>query len=260
MRDAARVGIYAELHPNLRQVSVAVTLPSAATDGTSARLTEDGAAIQIRHEASTVALRLPAPVEVRDGGYLPLPFGPPRSSAVVEEASWRLPLAPSSSPQPSRGRETAAAGVHGGEAVPWSAADLVPGSGVRCRSCEAFVVPASRLAAWKDLPSENWAEMMDFWHCHKPDTGPREGEPEAGIEPPPEQGRAATQASLAARGYGASSTISAQRGVGLVDLMALSFAEDDCLGVTVCSAPPPFFSHLNGYQEGGQARPRPSVA
>lgn len=23
---------------------------------------------------------------------------------------------------------------------------------------------------WKDLPSGNWADMMDFWHCHKPET------------------------------------------------------------------------------------------
>lgn len=36
--------------------------------------------------------------------------------------------------------------------------------------------PACRLCGkelstkiWKDMPSEHWAELMDFWHCHKPD-------------------------------------------------------------------------------------------
>ena len=27
----------------------------------------------------------------------------------------------------------------------------------------------AKVRSWKDLPSENWAEMMDFWHCHRPD-------------------------------------------------------------------------------------------
>jgi len=95
-----------------------------------------------------------------------------------------------------------------------------------------LIVEAGKLAAWKDLPSENWAEMMEFWHCHKPEPQHHETKQDVGGGRNSQEGRAA-QESLTARGYGANAAITAQRGVGFVDVMAFSFAEDDCLGLTV---------------------------
>lgn len=37
-----------------------------------------------------------------------------------------------------------------------------------CQQCDSAILSCSGISAWKALPSETWAEMMDFWHCHKP--------------------------------------------------------------------------------------------
>ncbi len=151
-------------------------------------------------------------------------------SSPETEFSWRLPLADPAGAAGGEQTQGRSSGLRHDSAVPWSALDLVPGCEVRCRTCRAVVVEQGKLAEWKDLPSENWAEMMEFWHCHKPDhhhhDADKNGVDSAG------HGKA-TPTGLAARGYGASSTIAAQRGIGFVDLMAFAFAEEDC-GVTVC--------------------------
>ncbi|KAI4177981.1 MAG: hypothetical protein LQ343_000065 [Gyalolechia ehrenbergii] len=69
---------------------------------------------------------------------------------------------------------------------------------------------------WKDLPSENWAEMMDFWHCHKPDTDDTIYHYQDGLS----------------KGYGAASTIESIAGVGLLDPMYLLLSHDDVNVVT----------------------------
>ncbi|KAL9005781.1 MAG: hypothetical protein Q9188_001447 [Gyalolechia gomerana] len=69
---------------------------------------------------------------------------------------------------------------------------------------------------WKDLPSENWAEMMDFWHCHKPDTDDTIYHHQDGL----------------GKGYGAASTIESIAGVGLLDPMYLLLSHDDVNVVT----------------------------
>lgn len=38
----------------------------------------------------------------------------------------------------------------------------------KCKSCESKLISSETITTWKALPSETWAEMMDFWHCHKP--------------------------------------------------------------------------------------------
>jgi hypothetical protein len=72
------------------------------------------------------------------------------------------------------------------------------------------------LKTWKDLPSENWAEMMEFWHCHKPHDHDAKDED-----------------SLGKKGYGASSAIAAQPSVGLVDQTSFLVSEVDCTGLLV---------------------------
>lgn len=41
-------------------------------------------------------------------------------------------------------------------------------SGMLCSNCGNVLVRSGQIKHYKALPSENWAEMMDFWHCHKP--------------------------------------------------------------------------------------------
>ncbi|KAF5682686.1 hypothetical protein FCIRC_4865 [Fusarium circinatum] len=90
-----------------------------------------------------------------------------------------------------------------------------------CRSCGSEFVAQNIINTWKDLPSENWAEMMEFWHCHKPHDHDHQ-DPE----------------SLATKGYGANHAISAQQGVGFVDLTSFLFSESDCRGLQYSSSTP----------------------
>lgn len=39
---------------------------------------------------------------------------------------------------------------------------------IQCINCGIDVIRPNLIMRWKALPSETWAEMMDFWHCHKP--------------------------------------------------------------------------------------------
>lgn len=56
-------------------------------------------------------------------------------------------------------------------AAPWSTNQLNQCRGCRtvcCAQCGSTVIGDQVIQEFKALPSENWAEMMDFWHCHKP--------------------------------------------------------------------------------------------
>lgn len=226
---ASEISIYAELLQNLRQISVAASLPTPANDQTTVTVAPES--ITIRHDGRIAQLRLPALVAAAACGALARPSQP-----SADSMSWRLPLAPQQQLKP----------VDQTAAVPWPATDLRPGGEVRCRGCDAVVVGEGRVAEWKDLPSENWAEMMEFWHCHKPGDeehghshshgGNHSHAPDGGAAGEVNGGAGAGKAdetSLASRGYGASSIISAKEGVGFVDLTSLLFVEGDCEGVLV---------------------------
>ncbi|GAP86314.2 putative ubiquitin-conjugating enzyme E2C-binding [Rosellinia necatrix] len=195
MPPSRRVLVYAELLSNIRQVSVGCTLPTPASEHTQVAITADGWALTVTHDGSSQTIRLPERVA---------PFSRlPIKSAAGTSLSWRLPLA-----APLSGRALPASE----ESVPWSAIDLETGSAIVCRTCRSTVVEAGTLVVWKDLPSENWAEMMEFWHCHKPDNHHKHGNDDE---------------HLANRGYGSNSRIEAQAGVGFVDLTSFLVAAPD---------------------------------
>lgn len=206
------ISIYAELLPNIRQTSLAVTLRSAADASTSGTVTHSvtSSVVHIQHSGSSASLILPTRVAVPDNYRLPI---------IPSRLEWRLPVAAGD------------VRVDGsGSNVPWESKDLVAGGEVCCRKCADVLVREGVVAVWKDLPAEGWAEMMEFWHCHKPDDkhhhhgdgdGDGHGQPKA------------DEKTLASRGYGADSTIAAQSGVGFVDLTTFLFDEDDCEGIMV---------------------------
>ncbi|KAI0151764.1 ubiquitin-conjugating enzyme E2C-binding protein [Xylariaceae sp. FL1272] len=202
MSPSPTILIYAELLSNIRQVSVACTLPSASSQNTEVCTDGNGSTLTITHHGSTQTISLP-------GRVIPsaqLPIHKPGTT----DLSWRLPLVSPSSSQIVRASE---------ESIPWSASDLSIGSAIRCRTCSSPIVEEGKLKIWKDLPSENWAEMMEFWHCHKPETQAHGHDEED---------------HLTTRGYGASSRIAAQPGVGFVDPTSFLVHESD---MTVSSQP-----------------------
>ena len=195
--------MYAELLPNIRQITVTVGLPSSSNSSTSAKLSSDGHQFTLQHDEETSILTLPGQV-VPDAPIQKPIFG-------LKELSWRLPLAG----QSTRGD------VESNEA-PWPAMRLGEGAEFLCRSCGSVIVQKGTIKFWKDLPSENWAEMMDFWHCHKPDH-----------EPNGTNGCSHNSHLAATKGYGANTTFTAQPATAFVDLTTFLLTQSDCIGINV---------------------------
>lgn len=266
------VSIYVEFLPHIRQLSLAASIPRAAASDIAVQIVDGGAALQVRHGGQTIVSRLPARAaapsragagagareQVPVSGTVTLPVDVTSgASSTSTWRNWRVPAVADASfgQRPD-------ANAAGDDDVPWSARYLPSGeAGLACRGCGAEIVSPGRIKSWKDLPSENWAEMMEFWHCHKPDLPPRptadqktatnSGESPRdvatganGHSQPACAGSKADEESLAQRGYGSQSTIGAQMGVGLVDIMAFIFDEGDCVGITV-SKDFLFASHLS---------------
>lgn len=89
------------------------------------------------------------------------------------ELSLRLPASPQLDREgktPQNGREAWTITKY-----PWEASDLQQHRSsilLACSGCQKpFMDKKGGISTWKSMPSENWAEMMDFWHCHKPKTG-----------------------------------------------------------------------------------------
>ncbi|KAI1150504.1 ubiquitin-conjugating enzyme E2-binding protein [Nemania diffusa] len=196
--------LYAEFLSNIRQVSVGCDLPTPISITTRAIVCADGRALTVAHHGSSATIQLP----VKVAPLLPLPI----TKSVRTSLAWKIPLR-----VPSNGHNIPPSSE---ESVPWSGIDLEPGSAVTCRTCKSVILNTGTLKVWKDLPSENWAEMMEFWHCHKPDSH-KDGNDEE---------------DLANRGYGASSRIAAQPGVGFVDLTSFLLAESDLAKASISAS------------------------
>lgn len=235
--------LYAELLLHIRTVTFFASLRTDHTEQTRAELSADGESIALTHEGERASIRLPTRVVGGGSAALTLPASP------AKELSLRLQLKERSPGGLLKG------GAGGGEnVVPWDAGKLAECARVVCRGCGTEVVKVGKsgddgaeeveakadearhseeaapseersrgVKKWMDLPNENWAEMMDFWHCHKPHEhhlpGHTHGRDSVGKE----------------KGYAASNRIMAKKGIGYVDLAYLLLAEEDCLGVQVRS-------------------------
>lgn len=200
--------IYAELLSNIRQISVIAALDTPCDASTNVELSANGQEVILHHHGRKTSLNLPGQVAPNSQLQKPVLGG--------QELSWRLPLAgPLMRPNTE--------GAVSNEA-PWPARNLKEDTEFRCRSCEALFLRKGTVRSWKDLPSENWAEMMDFWHCHKPDIPETNKNGHAGYS---------HEDHNANRGYGANAKFTARSGVGFVDLTTFLVAESDCSGIEV---------------------------
>lgn len=247
--------LHAELLPNIRQITLYVSHPKTpALDGIRPQ-------IQLSESRKAVTVSLPEPLDyVTETIKLPArvsdatrrtlnvnttPVTAPglgQSASTKHDYSFRMQIDPNDEALLPRDELI-------DDYVPWTAADMSPSTRVRCRACGNALLKASTLGStadqgqgvstqgwvWKDLPSGNWAEMMDFWHCHKPD--------------PHEDPSAETSAALKVeeqnaqvKGYGASNRVEAIPGTAFIDVATLLFAESDCVGLRkVCISPTPHF-------------------
>ncbi|KAI9746081.1 MAG: hypothetical protein M1818_000762 [Claussenomyces sp. TS43310] len=196
--------IYAELLSNIRQVSVIAVLQSPSNASTAARLSSDRDQFLLSHNGETMTLFLPAKIAPDFKIQAPV--------VGKAEISWRLPLA---AQLPNSSRDFSDA-----PASPWPASKLIGSVCISCRNCGSVLVRPDSVKGWKDLPSENWAEMMDFWHCHKPSA------------PTTDNGTTEHHDPNESKAYGANHRFTASPGVGFVDLTYFLLSAEDCIGVS----------------------------
>lgn len=211
--------LYAELLRNLNQVSVFIDLPTPVTPGSNTylELADLGSSLTLHHGSDEqqqrwdISLQLPSRVQ-------PLPKSSTLLHIPVGTTSWslKLPVLVLPGGDSDSGREA--------NYVPWSAPELNSLQlGFSCARCHVAVLQRDRIKSWKDLPSENWAEMMDFWHCHKPHGKGEDMEKD-------ERLMMAKEKSI---GRGGTGGFVPTQGVGLVGLTYFLVNKVDCVGVDV---------------------------
>ena len=148
------ISLYAELLPNLRQLNVFVSLPTAWNDHTKVGLSIDGTKIWVVHDRQTATVDLPLQVNGRTD--LPIP------AVKTKQLSFRLQA------ENDAALESAICSSDCDEDAPWPASSLTVETQFGCKNCKSTILLHS-IKNWVSLPSDDWAEMMEFWHCHKPD-------------------------------------------------------------------------------------------
>lgn len=237
--------LHAELLPNIRQITLYISLPQTpALTGIQPeiQLSESRKAVTVilqqpfDHVSETIKL----PARVSDATRRTLnaktapsaPSRPGQSTGSSHDYSFRMQIDPSEQALAPRDELT-------DDHVPWTAADMSSSTRIRCRACGTAFLNESILQessvnealdtpqgwVWKDLPSGNWAEMMDFWHCHKPDPHEDDAKDEATAALRIEEQNAQV------KGYGASSRVEAIPGNVLIDVATFLLAESDCTGL-----------------------------
>jgi HECT-like Ubiquitin-conjugating enzyme (E2)-binding len=196
-----KIFLYAEVLTNIRQVTLYASLETAATtEETVLHIVSDKKRVTVREGDVTSGIYLPT--EISGTADVTIAAG------KKKEISVRLEIGDTSELLP---RDDVAATIE----VPWSANDLSAEMTIQCKGCQASIVQAGKVGSWKDLPSENWVEMMDFWHCHKPhDDDSKEN-------------------AAGAKSYSSTSQLAVSPGTGLIDTVSFLLHKSDCTGLTV---------------------------
>ena len=199
----SKIYLYAEVLTNIRQVTLYASLQTVKNDNTRLDISSDRKIITVSHDGDSASIFLPTGIGGSAEVTLP--------SEKQTEIALRLELGDISG-------MICAGDVEIENEYPWPSKDLHPRTVLRCKSCKEYILLPDKIAAWKDLPSEHWVEMMDFWHCHKPHD---------------EQAQNNGDEVALAKGYASSSKVEAVEGVGLVDVTSFLFAERDLQQTTV---------------------------
>lgn len=226
------ITLYAELLTSIRRVSITATLPTEQNDQTSISLSSNRTWLSVSHNGQRESIQLPC--EIASTAVLPAP--PDKAKHIC------FCLQSKEDPRSFQGIVPV---------DPWMASSLKPNTQIACKVCKTAVVKTS-VSIWKDLPSENWAEMMDCWHCHKPDN---------------DTSTAFTRSLNSSKGYMATNRLRAQPGTGLVDSSHITLSTQDCSVLQVRAL---FFAFLEsrevtvrlfilGQQEGDLSQHSPLV-
>ena len=211
--NESSITLYAELLLHIRTVTLFASLRTVHNRETKARLASNGCAITVTHEGVSATIRLPIQVEGGGDASLSLPASPPSKDLTL-----RLQI---EEKEGSNMLGTLLSEERKSNIVPWTGTSLGDTEKVTvyCKCCQQVILPAGMTREWRDLPNENWAEMMDFWHCHKPDEHHLHDH--------------AQKDAIGKKGYSAGNRLQATEGVGFVDLASFLLKAGDCQGIEV---------------------------
>ena len=196
-----KIYLYAEALTHIRQLTLHAELQTDKNEHTKILLSSDKKIITALHDGESSSIYLPTQIS----GTANVTFPIDRKT----EISARLQIDDVDQLKSASDEST-------GAEVPWTAADLSDNISLRCKRCGADILHSRQVTTWKDLPSDHWAEFMDFWFCHKPHDAysPHDHAAES-------------------RGFSARSTVTASPGVGLVDTVSFLLHRDDCQSLQV---------------------------
>lgn len=208
------IHLYIEHLLNIRTLSIQASLPTSSTQTTHASISADKSTLTLTHDDETASIKLPINLSPRQESKISLDIPP----VPQKELNFRVQLEEKENSELTDGLDR-----EDNIVVPWTADQLTSDTEICCKACGSVVVERGKIKQWKDLPSEGWAEMMDFWHCHKPDhpDGPHDHGADGELK----------------KGYAAGSRLALEPCVGMVDALHLVVVADDCINVKVGSTP-----------------------
>jgi ubiquitin-protein ligase E3 D len=196
--------LYAELLLHIRQLTLYASLEEDKHKGTQILLSSDKKVITAIHDDETSSIYLPTQIKGTANITFPLKRRTEFSTKLQIEDQNELRQAIEASP---------------GIQVPWTASALSATVSLHCKACFSTLVEAKTISQWKDLPSENWAELMDLWFCHKPHEHDHD-----------------TSAAAESKGFSARSRTANERGTGLIDDLSFVLQAEDCSAQQVSAA------------------------
>lgn len=194
--------LYAEVLANIRQANIYASLETHKNEHTKIDIASDKKTITVSHDGESASIYLPTEISGTAEVNIPIDRG--------KEMSVRLELAEIKNMPPVENTV--------GHEEPWAANDLSSNTRLQCQACKAELLANEVPLQFKDLPSEHWADMMDYWHCHRPQN------------PTATQGKDAEEAADS-KGYGSSTKLRATPSVAFVDTAYFLFAEQCCRNV-----------------------------
>ncbi|KIW92224.1 uncharacterized protein Z519_07208 [Cladophialophora bantiana CBS 173.52] len=200
-----KIVLYAEALTHIGQLTLHASLQTEKNEHTKILLSSDKKVITAIHDGESSSIYLPT--QISGSAHVTFPF------EKRTEISTRLQIDDVGHLKPT---SEALSDVE----VPWSAVSLHEHSSINCSQCDACILVTDKLVTWKDLPGENWADLMDFWFCHKPNSK---------ISP---HDHAAESGDLPAKGK-----VTPSPGVGLVDTVSFLLSEEDCANIEVTKDP-----------------------
>ena len=196
-----KIYLYAEALTHIRQLTLHASLQTEKNEHTKILISSDKKIITTLHDGESSSIYLPTQIS----GTADVTFPMEKKT----EISVRLQI---DDAEQLRSSFDDSSHVE----VPWTAADLSGNITIRCKHCGAEILHSGKVTTWKDLPSDHWAEFMDFWFCHKP-----------------HDGQSPHDHAAESRGFSAKSKVVASQGVGLVDAVSFLLCQDDCLNLEV---------------------------